>query len=249
MAIEGLDLLYLPSRDVAADLAFYRDVLGARVIFAIEAMNTRVAEVAISPHGPRLVLAGHLAGEAPVLLHRVSDLDATLTELAARGLRIERESSCRSALARPSAAPADNASASTSAPAPTSTSTSPGARTSPDHTAPSDCRRQANGDQAGTRARRTRTESRWAGGRSSADRRIWLGRLTAQVPTGHPGRRLPAADVRRPRRRLPRPRRHRPRRFARLSGAPAPVVVARAAPAKRASGPTREIAVGVRIHP
>ncbi len=89
MAIEGLDLLYLPSRDVAADLAFYRDVLGARVIFAIEAMNTRVAEVAISPHGPRLVLAGHLAGEAPVLLHRVSDLDATLTELAARGLRIE----------------------------------------------------------------------------------------------------------------------------------------------------------------
>ena len=69
MTIEALDVLYVPSRDVAADLAFYRDVLGARVVFAIEAMDTRVAEVALAPEGPRLVLAGHLAGDAPVLLH------------------------------------------------------------------------------------------------------------------------------------------------------------------------------------
>lgn len=89
MAIEALDVLYVPSRDVAADLAFYRDVLGARVVFAIEAMGTRVAEVATSPHGPRVVLAGHLAGEAPVLLHRVTDLDETLNELGGRGLELE----------------------------------------------------------------------------------------------------------------------------------------------------------------
>ena len=89
MAIEALDLLYVPSRDVKADLDFYRDVLGARVVFAIEAMGTRVAEVAISPPGPRLVLAHHLAGDAPVLLHRVSDLDRTLAQLGARGLRLE----------------------------------------------------------------------------------------------------------------------------------------------------------------
>ena len=87
MTIEALDLLYLPSRDVAADLAFYRDILGARVVFAIEAMGTRVAEVALAPEGPRLVLAGHLAGDAPVLLHRVDDLDATLADLD--GLEIE----------------------------------------------------------------------------------------------------------------------------------------------------------------
>jgi hypothetical protein len=49
MAIESLDVLYLPSRDAEADLAFYRDVLGARVVFAIEAMGTRVAEVSLSP--------------------------------------------------------------------------------------------------------------------------------------------------------------------------------------------------------
>ena len=51
MTIEALDVLCVPSRDVAADLAFYRDVLGARVVFAIEAMGTRVAEVAISLQG------------------------------------------------------------------------------------------------------------------------------------------------------------------------------------------------------
>ena len=90
MTIEALDLLYVPSRDVEADVAFYRDVLGARVIFAIEAMGTRVAEVATSPAGPRVVLADHLAGEAPVMLHRVDDLEAALAELGARGLEVER---------------------------------------------------------------------------------------------------------------------------------------------------------------
>ena len=40
------------------------------MVFAIEAMGTRVAEVSLSPEGPRLLLADHLDGEAPVLLHR-----------------------------------------------------------------------------------------------------------------------------------------------------------------------------------
>ena len=90
MTIEALDVLYAPSRDMEADLSFYRDVLGARVAFAIEAMGTRVAEVVISPEGPRLILADHLSGDAPLLLHRVSDLDETLAQLSARGLQLER---------------------------------------------------------------------------------------------------------------------------------------------------------------
>jgi len=90
MRIEALDILYLPSRDVEGDLTFYRHALGARVVFAIEAMGTRVAEIAISPQGPRLVLADHLAGEAPVLLHRVHELEETLRELRRRGVEIER---------------------------------------------------------------------------------------------------------------------------------------------------------------
>jgi hypothetical protein len=43
--LEAFDFLYMPSRDVANDLAFYANVLGARVIFAIEAFNARVAEI------------------------------------------------------------------------------------------------------------------------------------------------------------------------------------------------------------
>ena len=90
MAIEALDVLYVPSADVEADVRFYRDVLGGSVVFAIEAMGTRVAEVAIGTHGPRVVLANHLHGDAPILLHRVADLDETLAECATRGLQVER---------------------------------------------------------------------------------------------------------------------------------------------------------------
>jgi predicted enzyme related to lactoylglutathione lyase len=90
MTIGALDILYVPSRDVAADVAFYRDVLGGRVLFAIEAMDARVAEIALGPPGPRYVLADHLQGEAPILLHRVEDLDDALEELVARGLEVER---------------------------------------------------------------------------------------------------------------------------------------------------------------
>ena len=42
---DSLDFLYMPSRDVVADLAFYRDVLGGEVVFAIEARFG-------IPHGP-----------------------------------------------------------------------------------------------------------------------------------------------------------------------------------------------------
>lgn len=91
MAIGALDVLYMPSRDVEADVRFYRDTLGGRVVFAIEAMGTRVAEVALARQGPRLLLADHLPGDTPVLLHRVSDLDQTVAELATRGLRLEAQ--------------------------------------------------------------------------------------------------------------------------------------------------------------
>ena len=78
----------MPSTDVARDLDFYTELLGGEVVFAIEAFGTRVAEVRVAD-GPRLVLAGHLAGEAPVLVHRVDDLEAKLAELESSGVEIE----------------------------------------------------------------------------------------------------------------------------------------------------------------
>lgn len=89
--IESFDFLYMPSSDVARDLGYYRDVLGAEIVFAIEAFGTRVAEVRLAGEGPRLLLAGHLEGEAPVVLHRVDDLEATLSDLRRRGALIEAE--------------------------------------------------------------------------------------------------------------------------------------------------------------
>ncbi len=87
--IRSFDFLYMPSTDVARDLGFYRDVLGAEVVFAIEAFGTRVAQVKVSEGGPRLLVAGHLEGQAPVLVHRVDDLEDAIAELERRGATIE----------------------------------------------------------------------------------------------------------------------------------------------------------------
>jgi hypothetical protein len=88
-ALESLDFLYVPSHDVVRDLAFYRDTLGAEVVFAIEAMGTRVAEVRLAGAGPRLLLAEHLGGDAPVLVYRVAEFDSSIDALKRRGLELE----------------------------------------------------------------------------------------------------------------------------------------------------------------
>ena len=82
---QQLDFLYTPSRDVAADLAYLVEVAGARVVFAIEAMGTRVAAVELGNGPPLLLLADHLQGERPILVYRVTDLNSTLAGLRARG--------------------------------------------------------------------------------------------------------------------------------------------------------------------
>jgi hypothetical protein len=86
LSFDQLDFLYMPSRDVAADLAFYTGTLDAEIVFAIEAFGTRVAQIKLTEGGPRLLLAEHLEGEAPVLVYRVPDLEAAVAELERRGL-------------------------------------------------------------------------------------------------------------------------------------------------------------------
>ena len=48
---QSLDFLYTPSRDVAADLEVFENMLGARVRFAIDGMGTRVAAVELAEIG------------------------------------------------------------------------------------------------------------------------------------------------------------------------------------------------------
>jgi hypothetical protein len=85
MAFERLDYIYMPSRDVAADVAYFRDVLGGRVVFAIDAMGTRVAMIELTADPPRVLLADHVEGDVPILVYRVASLAGTTTELESRG--------------------------------------------------------------------------------------------------------------------------------------------------------------------
>ena len=85
---DRLDFVYLPSRDVAADLKHFTSGLGAEVVFAIEAFETRVAMVRLAPDPPPLLFAGHLQGDQPILVYRVENLDQTIAELRDRHVEI-----------------------------------------------------------------------------------------------------------------------------------------------------------------
>ena len=85
---DRLDFVYMPSRDVAADLKHFTGGLGAEVVFAIEAFGTRVAMVRLAPDPPLLLLAGHLQGDQPILVYRVEDLARAITELRDRDVQI-----------------------------------------------------------------------------------------------------------------------------------------------------------------
>ena len=87
---ERLDFIYMPSRDVAADSEYFADMLGGRIVFAIEAMGARVSMIELTDQPPNLLLTDHLEGERPILVFRVRDLEGSLAELERRGWKRER---------------------------------------------------------------------------------------------------------------------------------------------------------------
>ena len=86
---EQLDFLYSPSSDVRRDVEYFTRVLGGRLVFAVEAMGTRVAAIELAPASPLLLLADHVKGETPILVYRVKDLSAALARLEREGWRRE----------------------------------------------------------------------------------------------------------------------------------------------------------------
>jgi predicted enzyme related to lactoylglutathione lyase len=80
-----LDFLYTPSRDVASDMAFFENVLGGRIVFAVEGMGARVAAVALAEGSPMLLLTDHVEGERTILVYRVDDLEAAMARQEAAG--------------------------------------------------------------------------------------------------------------------------------------------------------------------
>lgn len=89
MTLGRLDYLYSQSDDVAVDLRYCVAVLGAKQVFAIEDGGVRVAMVDFGAP-PAILLTNHLAGDRPVHVHAVDDLDAEVKALEARGLVRER---------------------------------------------------------------------------------------------------------------------------------------------------------------
>lgn len=89
MTLEQLDFVYMPSHDVASDTSYFTDVLGARLVFAIDAMGIRVAMVELGEESPRVLLAGHLEGDRPILVYRVAQLAEAMAELESRGWSAE----------------------------------------------------------------------------------------------------------------------------------------------------------------
>ena len=82
---QQLDFLYTPSRDVAADMAFFTEVLGGRVVFAVEGMGARVAAIELTAGPPMLLLTDHVEGERTILVYRVEDLESALVRQEAAG--------------------------------------------------------------------------------------------------------------------------------------------------------------------
>jgi hypothetical protein len=87
VTLRSLDYVYTPSRDVPADAAWLTDVLGGRLVFAIEAMGARVAMVELTDGPPAIVLNDHVEGDRPILVYRVEDLAAARQDLESRGWR------------------------------------------------------------------------------------------------------------------------------------------------------------------
>ena len=85
---DELEFIYCPSSDVSVERTHYVERLGAHVVFAIEAFDTRVVMLRLTATGPKLLLAQHLHGEQPVLIYRVADLAAAEAELSARGVAL-----------------------------------------------------------------------------------------------------------------------------------------------------------------
>lgn len=85
-----LDYIYAPSSDVAADVTYFAEVLGAELVFAIDSGGTRVAMVRLGTDAPPLLLTDHLPDDRPVFIYRVDDLAATSKSLEKQGWTLDR---------------------------------------------------------------------------------------------------------------------------------------------------------------
>ena len=80
----ALRYLYVGSNDPAADIAYWKDVVGAAVEWDYTEFDTRVAGVRVAD-GPLWIVAGHRAGKGVLPIFVVPDLDQAADALGSRG--------------------------------------------------------------------------------------------------------------------------------------------------------------------
>jgi len=84
----ALDFVYVPTDDVDVTVRSYVADLGAELVWKVRGMGTTVACVRVSENGPAILLAGHLHGPGPILVHRVESYAATVEVLSASGIEL-----------------------------------------------------------------------------------------------------------------------------------------------------------------
>jgi hypothetical protein len=85
-----LDFLYAPSADVAADVRWFTEKLGAELVFAIDSGGTRVAMLRLGTDAPPVLVTDHLPDARPILLYRVESLADASKRLGDRGWTPDR---------------------------------------------------------------------------------------------------------------------------------------------------------------
>jgi predicted enzyme related to lactoylglutathione lyase len=80
-----LKYLYVGSDDTARDVAWYRDVLGAEVVFDLEGFGAKVAALRLTPGGPLWLLADHREAGTVLPCFAVPDLGTAVKALRKRG--------------------------------------------------------------------------------------------------------------------------------------------------------------------
>ena len=79
-----LKYLYCGSARFDDDVAYYRDVLGAELVWRFHKFGARVAAFRLA-QGPLVLLADHRPAPSCMPIYAVADLDATCDALRARG--------------------------------------------------------------------------------------------------------------------------------------------------------------------
>jgi catechol 2,3-dioxygenase-like lactoylglutathione lyase family enzyme len=87
---KGLVYIYIGTSDYNADRHFYKDILGARLVWEFEEFGAKVAAFDLCGE-PYLLIADHLHAPSKRLIYEVEDIKKASKELQVRGWKIEGE--------------------------------------------------------------------------------------------------------------------------------------------------------------